>query len=158
MFLYKFCHSFRKQYLTVLVTYIFSTCVPNTVMNVYVWLTTIKISCIIADALEAGPLRREEYVLPAETAEAIRNGELNGVPAEVIEEVVRFYLANRREDTDWVVLPVANCDCFFGNTNFSRKWLNRLPEQIVERSAQTLGVCRIKVKNELCGIALKPLH
>ncbi|MBR3587114.1 MAG: hypothetical protein IKO00_13920, partial [Oscillospiraceae bacterium] len=96
------------------------------------------------------PLRREEYVLPAETEEAIQSTDLNGVPVEVVEEVVRFYLANRREDTDWVVLPVANFDCFYGNTNFSRKWLSRIPEHIMERSRDMMGVCRVRISSLQC--------
>lgn len=108
---------------------------------------TLRFDDVLADALEAGPLRREEYVLPAETEEAIQSTDLNGVPAKVVEEVVRFYLANRREDTDWLVLPVANFDCFYGNTNFSRKWLSRIPEHIMERSRDMMGVCRVRLKS-----------
>ena len=106
---------------------------------------TLRFDDVLADALEAGPLRREEYVLPAETEEAIQSTDLNGVPAEVVEEVARFYLANRREDTDWVVLPVANFDCYYGNTNFGRKWLSRIPEQLMVRSKDMMGVCRVRV-------------
>ena len=105
----------------------------------------LRFDDVLADALEAGPLRRQEYVLPAETAEAIRSADLNGVPAEVVEELFRFYLANRREDTDWIVLPVANFDCFYGNTNFSRKWLSRIPEHMMERSKEMMGVCRYRM-------------
>lgn len=109
---------------------------------------TLRFDDVLADALVAGPLRREEYVLPAETAQAIRGVDWNGVPTEIIEEVVRFYLANQREDTDWVVLPVANFDCYFGNTNFSRKWLSRIPEQFMERSKDMMGVCRVQIMGE----------
>ena len=108
---------------------------------------TLRFDDVLADALEAGPLRREEYVLPAETAEAVRSADLNGVPAEVVEELFRFYLANRREDTDWVVLPVENFNGFYGNTNFSRKWLSRIPERMMERSKDMMGVCRYRIKN-----------
>lgn len=106
---------------------------------------TLRFDDIIADALEAGPLRQEEYELSAETAEAIRSADLNGVPPEVAEEVVRYCLANRQAGTDWVVLPVANFDCYFGNTNFSKKYLSKIPDHILERSKQTLGVCRVRV-------------
>ena len=109
---------------------------------------TLRFDDVLADALEAGPLRREEYVLPAETAAAIRSADWNGVPAEVVEEVVLFYLANRCEDTDWVVLPVANFDCYYGNTNFGRKWLSRIPEQFMERSRDMMGVCRVQITGE----------
>ena len=106
---------------------------------------TLRFDDIIADALEAGPLRREEYPLPTVITERLQNTDLNGVPLSVVEEVLRYYLANRREDTDWVVLPVASFDCFFGNTYFSRKYLRRIPDAILERSRQALGVCRVRL-------------
>ena len=106
---------------------------------------TLRFDDVLADALEAGPLRREEFDLPAETAEVISSADLNGVPVEVVEELFRFYLANRREDTDWVVLPVENFNCFYGNTNFSKKWLSRIPEHMMERSRDMMGVCRYRM-------------
>ena len=106
---------------------------------------TLRFDDIIADALESGPLRREEYPLPTVITERLQNTDLNGVPLSVVEEVLRYYLANRREDTDWVVLPVASFDCFFGNTYFSRKYLRRIPDEILERSRQALGVCRVRL-------------
>lgn len=49
-----------------------------------------------------------------------------------------------KDNTDWVVLPVANFDCYYGNTNFSKKWLSKIPDTILTREVSN-GVSRIKV-------------
>jgi len=107
---------------------------------------TLRFDDILADALEAGPLRTEEYTLPEDIAERLTKTNLNEVPFEVVSDVICFCLANRQEYTEWVVLPVGNFDAYYGNTYFSRKWLCRIPESILERSPQKCGVCRVKVK------------
>jgi len=104
----------------------------------------LKLDDFIADALEQGALRTEEYTLPAQIEESLKNIDLNSVPFNVISDVVCFYLANRREDTEWVQLPVANFDCYYGNTNFSKKYLSKIPETILMRET-VLGVCRVKL-------------
>ena len=38
--------------------------------------------------------------------------------------IVRFYLANRSDDTPWVVLQVQSFDAYYGSTAFSK---NSLP-------------------------------
>lgn len=107
---------------------------------------TLRFDDILADALEAGPLRTEEYRLPEDIAERLRNTDLNGVPFDVVSDVICFCLANRQEDTDWVVLPVGNFDAYYGNSNFSHKWLCKIPDTILERSPQKYGVCRVRLK------------
>ena len=69
-----------------------------------------------------------------------------GVPVEAVELLVKYYLANKPEDSDWVVLPVTNCDAYFGDTNFSRKWLGKMPESLILRQKQNFGVCRYMVR------------
>lgn len=61
------------------------------------------------------------------------------MPEAVLPTLVRYYLAHRQPDTDWVVLPVANLDAFFGTTSFSHTWLKELPEELILRdgSAKT---------------------
>ena len=50
-----------------------------------------------------------------------------------------------QEDSDWVVLPVTNFDAYFGTTAFGRKWLNILPENILERSETSYGICMYRM-------------
>ena len=48
-----------------------------------------------------------------------------GVPLDMVTTLVFYYLANKPEDSNWVVLPVANFDAYFGTTSFGRKYLKQ---------------------------------
>ena len=50
---------------------------------------------------------------------------------------------------DWVVLPVANFDAYFGTTSFGRKYLRQIPETILERSETGFGLCRYRLGGTL---------
>ena len=104
----------------------------------------LRFDDIIADALELGALRTEEYVLPPEKTKTLQNLNLNGVPFDVMRDVVSYYEANKRPDSAWVVLPIANFDCYYGNTNFSKKWLSKIPDSVLAREISN-GVCRVKL-------------
>ena len=103
----------------------------------------LRFDDILADALELGALKTEEYILSPEKYDALKRLDLNGVPLEVVCDVVAFCEANNKDNTDWVVLPVANFDCYYGNTNFSKKWLSKIPDTILTREVSN-GVSRIK--------------
>ena len=100
---------------------------------------------MIADALELGPLRRTESELPSELTERLEQIRPEKMPSNVLPTLVAYYLANRPEDSDWVVLPVTNFDCYFGDTNFGRKYLNQLPREVIERN-NSFGISRYRVK------------
>ena len=99
---------------------------------------------ILADALELGALRTEEYILPPEKENFIAALDLGGVPFEVVCDVIAYCEANKPTYTDWVVLPIANFDCYYGNTNFSKKWLSKIPADILSREVSN-GVSRVKL-------------
>ena len=63
----------------------------------------------------------------------------------MVTTLVSYYLANKPEDSDWVVLPVANFDAYFGTTSFGRKYLKQIPEAIMERSETGFGLCRYRL-------------
>ena len=105
----------------------------------------LRFDDIIADALELGALRTEEVQLPQHIKEKLESMELNDVPYDVVSEVVCFCIANKRDNNDWVHLLVANFDCYYGNTNFSKKWLSKIPDTILERELAS-GVSRVKLK------------
>ncbi len=105
---------------------------------------TLRFDDIIADALEAGALKTEEYSLPETASKQLEATNTNGVPKEVVAELFRYYLANKQDDTEWVVLPVANFDAYFGNNNLSKKWLARIPKSIMIRENRH-GICRYKI-------------
>ena len=102
----------------------------------------LRFDDVLADALELGPLRSPEIAFSEAQEQMIAAATPKGVPVEVLRTLIGYYIANRQEDTDWVVLPVVNFDAFFGNS-FSRKWLNALPEDIIVRQKDKgRGVCR----------------
>ena len=105
----------------------------------------MRFDSFLAQALELGPLRREEPSLPPELLEQLRSRTPKGVPVEMVETLAAYYLANKPEDSDWVVLPVANFDAYFGTTSFGRKYLKQIPETILERSETGFGLCRYRL-------------
>ena len=99
---------------------------------------------VLVEALELGPLRQMELDLSNELMEKIRPAIPAGVPEEVVFTLVAYYIANRQEDTDWVILPVTNFNAFFG-ASFGRKYLPKLPKELCERNEHSHGVCRFRV-------------
>ena len=108
---------------------------------------TLRFDDVLADALELGLLRREEPELPAEIREKIEAVLPKEVPARVVCTLIAYYLANKQDDCEWVVLPVTNFDAYFGDTSFSKKQLPKIPAEIVERS-NSFGVSRFRVSPE----------
>ena len=107
----------------------------------------IRFDDILADALEQGALREEKISLPQELIDRL----VSAVPEihdDVLPTLVRYYIANKPDDTDWVVLPVSNFDAYFGTTSFSRTWLSKIPSKIMERQKQSFGVCRYRIAGE----------
>ena len=102
------------------------------------------IICDLDDALELGALRQGEVVLSDEEIQAVAALTPKDIPAEVIHTLIAYYHANKPEDADWVVPPVASFDAYFGSTNFSHKWLAKIPDTILTREKQSFGVCRYK--------------
>lgn len=81
---------------------------------------TLRFDDVIADALVLGPLRMGEYPLSNEWKERIKNTDLNGVKSAVVEDVIRFILANKQPDSDWVVFPIVNFSAFLGAETFAK--------------------------------------
>ena len=104
----------------------------------------LRFDDIIADALEQGALRTVEYILTNEKYNTLKSIDLNGVPLEVVCDVVAFCEANKNNVSDWVVLPISSFDCYYGNTNFSKKWLSKIPDTILTREVSS-GISRVKV-------------
>ena len=109
----------------------------------------LRFDSFLAQGLELGPLRTEEPILPPTLVEQLRRLTPKGVPVEMVETLVAYYFANKTEDSDWVVLPVANFDAYFGTTSFGRKYLRQIPETILERSETGFGLCRYRLEAEL---------
>lgn len=109
----------------------------------------LRFDSFLAQALELGPLGSEDPELSPALVERLRSLTPKGVPVEMVETLVAYYFANKTEDSDWVVLPVANFDAYFGTTSFGRKYLRQIPETILERSETGFGLCRYRLEAEL---------
>ena len=105
----------------------------------------LRFDDVLADALELGALKNNEIVFTPEETRKIESATPKGVLTEVLSTLIAYYRANKPDDSDWVVLPVANFDAYFGNTSFSRKWLAKMPQDIIQRQKQSFGVCRYRV-------------
>jgi len=103
----------------------------------------IRFDGIISDALELGPLREEEVVIPDSILHKLREI----LPENCIEGItilIKYYIANRQPDTDWVVISHINLDGYLGYGTFTKKLLATIPEDILIRSTNH-GVNRYKI-------------
>ena len=110
---------------------------------------TLRFDDVLADALELGPLRQAGPELSSVLLERLQAATPSRIPFEIIQTLVAYYIANKPEDSDWVVLPVANFDAYFGGTSFSKKYLRAIPETIMVRDGMGFGVCRYKMTGNL---------
>ena len=108
---------------------------------------TLRFDDVLADALELGPLHREGSELPLELTEKVTTALPKEIPSEVVCTLIRYYLANRQDDCEWVVLPVASFDAYLGDTSFSKKYLPKIPPEIMERS-NAFGISRYRITEE----------
>lgn len=106
------------------------------------WL--LRFDDILADALELGPLRQQKAVFSTQLREKIATA-AQGFPSSVLEALIAYYAANRPEDADWVVLPVASFDAYFGSTTFGRKYLRAISPEIIQRDDSGFGISRYRV-------------
>ena len=99
---------------------------------------------VIAEALEAGPLRTEEYVLPAEIKQKLDALGMLDKYKPYAEDLTAFYYSNKQKDIEWVTLPIANFNAYYRATTFEKNYLPMLPRNVFIR--ETLdGLCRFKV-------------
>ena len=60
------------------------------------------------------------------------------------KDMAAFYLEYCREDTDWVILPVAYFEAYYGTTKLSKLYLKKIHETILVRESQR-HVCRVRM-------------
>ncbi len=106
----------------------------------------IRFDGIISDAIELGPLREEEVEIPDLILDKLHEM----LPENCIEGVtvlIKYYIANRQPDTEWVVISHINLDGYLGYGTFTKKLLATFPEDILIRSTNH-GVNRYKIMPE----------
>ena len=100
----------------------------------------------IAEALELGPLRKHEISLPEELKQRVAQS-TSVKTAPYVCDLISYYLAHRREDTEWVVLPATSFDNYYCSSYFSKKVLGKIPETILVRQERS-GISRYYVTDE----------
>ncbi len=108
----------------------------------------LRFDDILADALELGKLQNKEFSLSDSICEYIVAHVAS--PAQPAAELlVKYYIANKPDDTDKVVLPITNFDAYFGNGTFSKKWLPKEFDSIITRDPQSNGVSRYSLHENI---------
>ncbi len=105
----------------------------------------LRFDDILSSALELGELKNKDSDLPEETKEKIADFTKAPSTANALEILIKYYYANRQDDTDWVVLPVANFDAYFGSTSFSKKRLTELVKSGAIERENSYNVSRYRV-------------
>ena len=93
----------------------------------------LRFDDILAEALELGPLQNRDFDLPEETIQHITELTPKGVPVEASILLYKYYVANKGDDREYVLLPQQNLNAYFGNTNFSQKWVGGLSGKLIEK-------------------------
>ena len=99
---------------------------------------------ILADAIEQGKLQNKDFELSLELTEQLISATPKGVNPEVLITLYKYYIANKQDNTDWVILPVTNFDAYFGTTAFGRRYLQLLKEENLIEAEMSYGVSRYK--------------
>jgi len=104
----------------------------------------LRFDDILADSLELGPLLNRDFDLPEETIQRITELTPKGVPVEASILLYKYYVANKEDDREYVLLPQQNFNAFFGNTNFSQKWVGAINGRLIEKKVLN-GVSKYKI-------------
>lgn len=98
---------------------------------------------ILADALELGPLKNRDFDLQEETIQRITELTPKGVPVEASILLYKYYIVNKEDGREYVLLPQQSFNAYFGNTNFSQKWVAALNGKLIEKKVLD-GVCKYR--------------
>lgn len=109
----------------------------------------LRFDDILSSALELGELKNKDFELSEEKIVRIADFTKVQSTANALEHLIKYYYANRQEDTDWVVLPVANFDAYFGSTSFSKKRLTELVKSGAIERENSYNVSRFRVNEVL---------
>lgn len=105
----------------------------------------LRFDDIISSALELGELKNKDFDLPEETKAKITDFTKALSTALALETLIKYYYANRQDDTDCVVLSVANFDACFGSKSFSKKHLTELVKSGAIEREKSYNVSRYRL-------------
>ncbi|MBQ9188357.1 MAG: hypothetical protein IJ138_03450 [Clostridia bacterium] len=75
---------------------------------------TIRIDDVLSSALEEGALRTGEYVLSDEIKQKLAALDNPDKLRRYAEDMASFYYANKQDDCEYVLFPVANFNACYG--------------------------------------------
>ena len=130
---------FRKQWANMLRQMQVPAFAPNTKGA---WV--LRFDDILADALELGPLQNRDFDLSEETIHHITELTPKGVPVEASILLYKYYVANKADDREYVLLPQQNFNAWFDSTSFSQKWIGALNGKLIEKKVLD-GVCKYRI-------------
>ena len=107
------------------------------------WL--LSFDSAIADALEFGALRCEAVTLTAEQTKRLEQFKPKDVPMKVLTTLADFYIANKQEQSEWVILPVTNIGAYLGSSSLGRQYLSKIPPELMERKQSSFGASVYKM-------------
>lgn len=93
----------------------------------------LRFDDILADALELGPLKNKDFELSEDVLQCLVERTPKGVPVEASVMLYKYYIANKENDQEYVVLPQQNFNAYFGSTAFSQKWVTALCGKVIEK-------------------------
>ena len=114
----------------------------------------LRFDDILADALELGKIKNNDFSLSDSIKDYIERNVLTPSARPAAELLIKYYIANKLDDSDKVVLPVTNFDAYFGNGNFSKKWLPKELDSVIIRDPQSNGVSRYTLHENLISLIL----
>ena len=106
----------------------------------------LRFDDVLADALEFGPLKNKDFELSEDALQLLTARTPKGVPLEASVMLYKYYIANKEDDQEYVVLPQQNFNAYFGSTAFSQKWVAALNGKVIEKKSSE-GVCKYKIVN-----------
>ena len=130
---------FREQWAKKVLQMLIPPFAPNTKGA---WV--LRFDDILADALELGPPKNKDFDLPEDVLQRLTERTPKGVPVVASVMLYKYYIANKEDDHEYVVLPQQNFNAYFGSTAFSQKWVAALNGKVIEKRSSE-GVCKYKI-------------
>ena len=105
----------------------------------------LRFDDILADALELGPLQNKDFELPEETIQRLTELTPDSVPVDASILLYKYYVANKADDQECVLLPQQSFNAYFGTTSFSQKWTAALSKRLIEKKVLG-GVSKYRIR------------
>ena len=90
-------------------------------------------------------VRNEAVTLTAKQTKHLELCKPKDVPLKVLTTLAKFYIANKQEQNEWVILPVPNIDAYLGSSSLGRQYLSKIPPELMERKQSSFGASVYKM-------------